>query len=314
MSSGVGPFTVSGTSRSRKKTSRSGKRSKGRGQSGSGADLAMMTLLGVAPLLSAGMDRMEQRRDEKLQQALEAERVLTSLHLENFPAVERVVIKDPRRWWRRLLPMNDVMRAQIEQEQQDADRTWLLLNQHDPATVIAAVDDAFADNASSSACIDAGVDGAGAYVTTVVTFTGPEIIVARDAAGRRTEREKAAIYRTAVASTVVATAKEALAFAPMAVEALVIVLRRDKRRDRRFGRVKNQLVVIYAGAFDRSVSSIDWRNTEVAEVVFGRPEALFERDLALNLPAVALDGFPDLQEILRQVERVAVENEPYTPT
>jgi hypothetical protein len=90
---------------------------------------------------------------------------------------------------------------------------WKLLRDHDTAEVIATIDDAFADNASLSACIDAGTTHNGNCVTLVVRYPGPEIAQGIVQAGTntrpRSENEIMDLYRRAVASTVIATAKEA---------------------------------------------------------------------------------------------------------
>jgi len=110
---------------------------------------------------------------------------------------------------------------------------WDELCRHDPDEVIATVDDALADNASQSACIDAGTGPFGNYVTLVVHYPGLEIaqgIVQVGASTRpRNEKEMIELYQRAIASTVIATAKEALAYAPAANEAYVVVLRYDMR-------------------------------------------------------------------------------------
>ena len=90
---------------------------------------------------------------------------------------------------------------------------WKLLRDHDTAEVIATIDDAFADNASLSACIDAGTTHNGNCVALVVHYPGPEIAQGIVQAGTntrpRSENEIMDLYRRAVASTVIATAKEA---------------------------------------------------------------------------------------------------------
>jgi hypothetical protein len=81
---------------------------------------------------------------------------------------------------------------------------WKLLRDHDTAEVIATIDDAFADNASLSACIDAGTTHNGNCVTLVVRYPGPGIAQGIVQAGTntrpRSENEIMDLYRRAVAS------------------------------------------------------------------------------------------------------------------
>jgi hypothetical protein len=123
-------------------------------------------------------------------------------------------------------------------EQSRADQEWHALLRHDPLTVIEAVDEAFADNASESTCVDAGtIPETGArYVTAVVTFgridAMPELRAHRTPGGRptlrkRTKTDRNLLYATSLASTILATAKEALAVAVSATEIGVLVVRAD---------------------------------------------------------------------------------------
>jgi len=77
---------------------------------------------------------------------------------------------------------------------------WKLLRDHDTAEVIATIDDAFADNASLSACIDAGTTHNGNCVTHVVHYPGPEIAQGIVQAGTntrpRSENEIMDLYRS----------------------------------------------------------------------------------------------------------------------
>ncbi len=112
-----------------------------------------------------------------------------------------------------------------------------LLVDHDPETVISAVDAAFADNASESTCVDAGTDDDGTrYATVVVVFGSadlvPEKVAASTPAGKptlkkRSKTDRNALYVKALASTVLATVREALLTSPSTDEVRVVVLRRD---------------------------------------------------------------------------------------
>lgn len=103
-------------------------------------------------------------------------------------------------------------------EQAGLDEDWDALRAHDPVVVIEALDDAFADTASDSMCVDAGSDPTtGArYVTAIVTCAPIDLIPehrtdvtpgGKPPLKMRTKTNRNALYATAITSTVRATAK-----------------------------------------------------------------------------------------------------------
>ncbi len=124
-------------------------------------------------------------------------------------------------------------------EQLEIDRHWAALSEHDPAAVIEAVDSTFSDNASDSVCVDAATEFIGGapvhYVTAVVQHAGVTLIPeqrpdvtpgGKPTLRKRTKTDRNALYARAIAATVLATAKEALAAAPRATEVRILVVRR----------------------------------------------------------------------------------------
>lgn len=212
-------------------------------------------------------------RAAQADEVLRIEQRLTSLHLEQFPAaaprhvpapepapVEAMVTEHQReavkaiRFFRfaerraakerardaavveaaRMDASNqEIYRALLE----DAAADFQLLIDHDPESVVIAVDASFADNSSESTCVDAGTDDDGTrYATVVVVFGSaalvPEKIAAVTPAGKptlkkRTKTDRNALYVRALASTVLATVREALQTSPSTEEVRVVVLRRD---------------------------------------------------------------------------------------
>ncbi|MHA3838274.1 DUF4236 domain-containing protein [Terrabacter sp. AAH1] len=164
--------------------------------------------------------------------------------------------------------------AQWEQSRLDED--WDALRNHDPLAVIEAVDAAFADNASDSTCVDAGTaaETGARYVTAVVTYGGidlvPEHRADRTPGGKptlrkRTKTDRNALYATALASTVLATAKEALAVAVGATEVRVLVVRPDGTGD---------VEPVYAGILRRDfLSQRDWRALDPLAVAMAAENA-----------------------------------------
>lgn len=234
---------------------------------------------GVAGLIGHVIDRREAK--QLAADSVRAAKALTSLHLADYasPSKPQMPSRDEpeRRRWNRLRPS-----AEIEQTAADAEYEarlavyhedlvrWNHLVAHDPEEVIFSVDAALADNASQSTCVDAGVGAAGNYVTLVVLYPGLEItdgVVQSGANTRpRSDKEKTELYKRALASTVIATAKEALTCAPAAIEAYVVVLRYDMRG--RFGKNTSQLDAIFAGALNRRVLGVDWSANSAVDVAF----------------------------------------------
>lgn len=296
LSSGFGPFTAS-TSAARRPSRRS--------TGGTGTTEAVLSALSLLVMLSAAVEKSGERRaKQQFAETQQAEQALLHLHREHFPIADRRVIKPARTRWQGLWKVTDQARLEAAQLQEQADREWSLLNAHDPHTVIQAVDDAFADNASASACIDAGTEDGTRYVTLVVTYPGPSIAngYIRDQQSKqlrpRTQEEKATFYKAAIASTVIATAKEAFAVAPAATQARVVVLRNDKRILR-----SAKLGAIYAATFERSaVMDRDWKSAEPGDLVYGAADVrIDDPGNGATLRTLSAKQHPDLGDIARQI-------------
>lgn len=156
---------------------------------------------------------------------------MTSLHLEPFPAAAPDQVPEPEpvpldslvkeyqraavvniSFFRRKRRRAAREQARIDAEQevgrtnaknaeihrgliQESAEAWQWLMDHDPESVITAIDSAFADNASESTCVDAGTDEDGArYATVVVVFGSvalvPEKVAALTPTGRQTVRKR----------------------------------------------------------------------------------------------------------------------------
>lgn len=146
-----------------------------------------------------------------------------------------------------------VVTRQLEQTR--LDEAWQLLVDHDPLTVVEVVDAAFEDNTSQSTCVDAGTDATSGrrFVTAVVTFDDISLIAdrrpdrtpgGRPTLKKRSQTERNDVYARALASTVLATAKEAAAVAVSADEVRVLVVRHEPN--------DAGLQAIYTGTFDRA--------------------------------------------------------------
>jgi hypothetical protein len=241
-----------------------------------------------------------------------AAKLLTTVHLEDFPRPAEPKLPSLSSRWRQFRPTEDADRSARERDHADDLARWESLIRHDPSEVIATVDEALADNDSLSTCIDAGLSSHGNYVTVVVQYPGPEIVkgvVRVDGKTRpRTNDEMNQIYGDAVASTVIATAKEALTYAPAAVEAYIVVLRYDTKSW--FSKKSDKLDAIYAGALNRKVLDIDWSTCAPIQVILGGRAVRINRDQKSRLKPLGDQAGEDLR---RLVDAIAATNIEATP-
>ncbi len=260
---------------------------------------------------------------DQIQQILRAEHAVRTRHLAHFPPSQRpfapevqpVDVDDIERTFRRQAMANvgwfarerreqarraarnaavHVANQQFVQAVDNAHRLqaaydvyWNALNAHDPDTVVAAVDEAFADNVQESTCVDAGVDTESndRYVTCVVIFESedavPDRMVGTTPTGRPSLRKRSKtdtnnLYVAALGSTVIATAREALAVAPAADEIRMLVVRAASGKTSTGTR--NAYSAIYFGVFVRAEMDVtNWQTVDPAEVLRGAREAEFVR-------------------------------------
>ncbi|WP_323095714.1 hypothetical protein [Intrasporangium sp. YIM S08009] len=140
-----------------------------------------------------------------------------------------------------------------------ADGAWRLLREHDPATVVAVVDEAMRLSGSDVTCLDAGHDPSTGrpYVTVLVRFP-PPVVVADEVLGRattgkspwrpRTVRERNLAYASGLASAVLAAVKQVDTVAVASDVVHVVVVRPTPN-----GR---SVEPIYVGTLDREESSL----------------------------------------------------------
>jgi hypothetical protein len=340
VSSGVGPFTVSamGGRRGASTTRSAVSRSRASGGASGGAQRVTLAQLERQARAAA--------REQEIAAVAATEKVLTELHLEQFPDATRTVLPLPpvptaadlaeRRaaaarqavagigWFKRAerraataaatTALDDLARREhlaavisTQRQQIDVDADWQALQDHAPQTVIAAVDQAFADNASDSTCVDAGRDeltGA-AYVTCVVVFGTADLVPEQKPAltpggkptlRKRTKTDRNEVYTRALASTVLATAKEALAVAPATDEARVLVIRKDAGA----ATPADYVGVIYVGRFSRAALRKAQRHTaDPVELLLSAGDAQLRRKgAAKEVVNLSVGSDPDLQQLL----------------
>jgi len=163
------------------------------------------------------------------------------------------------------------------------------MNAHDRDAVVATVDDAFARNAPEATCVDAGTDSdAGRYVSCVITYGHPDLVpdllvtttpTGQPALGKRSMADMNNSYVAAMASTVLATVRQALAVAPTADEVRLAALR--KERSGAGPEWDRGVSAIYVGVFRRSdMERLSWRaiDTEAELMSAGGAELVRKGD------------------------------------
>jgi hypothetical protein len=204
--------------------------------------------------------------------------------------------------------LGGVIRAQLEQA--EADERWAGLLRHDTALVIAEIDAAFVDNESTSTCVDAGVDAATGelYAACVVMFGTAQMVPeqvavltpgAEPTLHKRTMTDRNTVYLTALASTVLATAKEALATSPATTEVRVLTLRHDPTAPV----PEDGLVPIYVGRFPRSwMEALDWARIDPVQTVQGAPWArLALQGVTHEVVPIPLEDDTPAQHLIRSL-------------
>ncbi|MGO4596922.1 hypothetical protein [Terrabacter sp. 2RAF25] len=205
----------------------------------------------------------------------------------------------------------------VQWEQSQLDQGWDALRNHDALTVIEAVDDAFADNASDSTCVDAGtVPETGArYLTAVVSYGDIDLIPehrsdrtpgGKPTLRKRTKTDRNALYAESLASTVLATAKEALAVAIGATEARVLVV-----RPLGAGNVEP----IYAGTLRRDfLAQRDWRDMDPLAVAMNAENAqMLRKGSTREVVGLAVEPDSPAAHLLEAWSQAVPEQDPPSP-
>lgn len=340
ISSGAGPFTVSTAvgGGSRNTGARTSARVSSRSSSLPSGGPARPRQPTVAQLQAQARAA---ERVQQVAAVAAVERSLTTLHHEDFPASSRRLVsvpaapgpaqveavrrelyqagiagvplwkRAPRRqakaWATQQAPVEAQRRhtgalVATQFEQAGLDEQWQALVEHHPQTVIEAVEEAFADNASDSTCVDAGAeaDTGVRYVTAVVTYGGIDVVPevrpdttpgGKPTLRKRTKTDRNALYAQALASTVLATAKEALAVAVTATEVRVLVIR---------GAGAGGVEPVYAGTLRRDhLAHLDWHILDPLTVAMSAHEAQMARKgSAREVVAVPVDPDSPARELL----------------
>ena len=159
-------------------------------------------------------------------------------------------------------------RGEAREQQKQLDAAWDRLQHNEPETVIASLEQAFADNGAPATPVDCH-DG---LATVTMLYGHPDVIPERTPAvtptgktmlRKRTKTERNALYLDSLASNVLATLKEGFAVCPALGAISILVVRRDP-----LPTGGEQLVAIYAATFSRqSIADVDWPRIDLAMAI-----------------------------------------------
>jgi hypothetical protein len=312
-----------------------------KGAGGAGAKAADEPVVGVdiAGLTKRALDA---RRLQDLDAALAVEQDLLSLHRRSFASIRRPVlpplppldrneeaavrqrclevalggVERPSRGElaaaqsvadgraEQLLRASRIARDVHSQRRQAlADAAWLLLAAHDPATVVAVVDEALRLSRADLTCLDAGTDATTqrAYVTVLLRFA-PMVVVADEAVegtnGRRsrrprTPRERQQAYAAGLASAVLAATKQVDSVAPGADDVNVVVVRPTRNNA--------GVEPIYVGTLDREDVALRHPEADPLPLLLGSATPDGIRLLGPDQEVAALDPARDVDRSLHEI-------------
>jgi hypothetical protein len=285
---------------------------------------------------------LEARRLRDLDAALAVERDLRSLHRASFPSIRRPVVPPlppldsdeeaavRQRCLEAVLPdverpsrgelaqakavaderADALLRAsrvardvQSQRRQALADAAWLLLGGHDPATVVAVVDEALRLSGADLTCLDAGTDATTqrAYVTVLLRFA-PLLVIADEVVeggtGRgsrrpRTPRERQLAYAAGLASAVLAATKQVDSVAPAADDVNVVVVRPTRNNA--------SVEPVYVGTLDREDVALRHPEADPFPLVVGSAAPNGIRLLGPDQEVAALDPARDTDHSLHEI-------------
>jgi hypothetical protein len=190
--------------------------------------------------------------------------------------------------------------------QAELNERWEKLNSNDPEIVIDALETAFDDNHDPAAPINCE----GNRASIVILFPPQDFVPDKKPAltptgkptlKRRTKTEASDLYARAVASTVLATVKEAFAVAPGLEQISTVVARKDARAEN----PEDFVAAIYAGSFSRErVRGLDWERVDPLEEIFIAPDAMLMRKGSTSTMApLDLRSEPELRSVVDQLRQ-----------
>lgn len=201
----------------------------------------------------------------------------------------------------------------IRRQQETAAYAALVAN--DPGAVLAALEEAFADNDSPAVAV--GVDGP--RVSLVVIVDGIDAVPERRAdytptgaprLAKMTKSERNDLYAGWLASTVLVTVKEAFAVCPSLTEAAVLAIRRDPTA----ATPDAAIAAVYAGLFTRTrLDGWNWHTIDPLEQLLYTPGAAFDRrGAARTISPIDIHNDADLAAVITAVRAALTTGTPTT--
>ena len=131
---------------------------------------------------------------------------------------------------------------------------------------------------------------------------------ARPTLHKRTTTDRNTVYLTALASTVLATAKEALATSPATTEVRVLTLRHDPAAPV----PEDGLVPIYVGRFPRIwMEALDWARIDPVQTIHAAPSARLALNEATHeVVPIPLEDDAPAQQLIRSLRDEMARNDP----
>lgn len=192
-----------------------------------------------------------------------------------------------------------------ERAQDEADRWWDAQARHEPAAVVAALDQAFADSIFPTAAVEVWTEAGVRGVTMVVTVGPPSLVPDRTVVTGHGGEQRLAVksphdintsYLRAIGSAVLATVRRTLATCAT-VEELCVLVVRPAPGSRAHG-------VLFAGGFQRlEVRDWGWADLDPAATLLARPGQQI-RLMGANEQVAALDlaDLPLLRDLVAALD------------
>lgn len=194
--------------------------------------------------------------------------------------------------------------------QQRLDAGWARLLANEPKTVLTVLETAFADNEAPAAPIDCAEGRASVVILADPLSAIPVRKRAVTPSGvptlhQRTKTERCQLYLAYLASTVLATVKEAFAVAPRLAEVAVLVVHQDLAA----ASPQDYVTAVYAGRFPRSrYEGRDWAALDVVEELYTAPDALLRRvGQTGELAPLELSDEPELTAVMAELRAALAE-------
>ncbi|CAN7168850.1 hypothetical protein LJR027_000199 [Terrabacter sp. LjRoot27] len=199
---------------------------------------------------------------------------------------------------------NVARRVLHDRQEALASGAWQLLESHDPAAVVAVVDEALRLSGSDVTCLDAGLDPVTqrAYVTVLVRFATIGIVAEEGrevtASGRtswraRTAWERNGVYAAGLAAVVLAAAKQVDSIAPATDDVNVVVVRPTRN-----GR---GVEPVYVGRLDREDASLRHPEADPLPLVISSAVPHGIRIHGPEREVTALEHAADVDGALREI-------------